>query len=173
VAGGNLTPRRWMLITQKAVKNDTSKIAEIAPKTWEYLISHGEFLDRRGSSIYKKRARFAVFGVGDYSFSAWKVAISGFYKKLKFNVVGSYENKPIVLDDTCYFIPCETESEARKTCLLLNSQTGREFFEAFIFWDAKRPITVEILQKLNISKLEKFDAAKVRRGQSIRGNDEK
>ncbi len=164
LANGNLTPRRWMLVTQKEVKSDTSNIAEIAPKTWKYLISHGEFLDRRGSSIYKKRARFAMFGIGDYSFAPWKVAISGFYKKLEFNVIGSYENKPIVLDDTCYFIPFETEIEAEKVCKLLNSKAGREFFESFIFWDAKRPITVDILQKLDITKLEKYGETKARDG---------
>ena len=164
LANGNLMPRRWMLVTQKEVKSDTSNIAEIAPKTWNYLISHGEFLDRRGSSIYKKRARFAMFGIGDYSFAHWKVAISGFYKKLEFNVIGSYENKPIVLDDTCYFIPFETEIEAEKVCRLLNSKAGREFFESFIFWDAKRPITVDILQKLDITKLEKYGETKARDG---------
>ncbi|HXG83271.1 MAG TPA: N-6 DNA methylase [Pyrinomonadaceae bacterium] len=164
IANGNLTPRRWMLVTQKQVKSDTLNIAEIAPQTWNYLISNGEFLDKRGSSIYKKRARFAIFGIGDYSFSPWKVAISGFYKKLEFNVVGSCENKPIVLDDTCYFLPCETEKEANKICSLLNSKVGREFFEAFIFWDAKRPITIEILQKLNLEKLEKFSKTNVRKG---------
>lgn len=164
IANGNLKPRLWMLVTQKEVKTDTMNIAEIAPKTWDYLISKGEFLDKRGSSIYKKRARFAMFGIGDYSFSAWKVAISGFYKKLDFNVIGSYQNKPIVLDDTCYFLPCKTKNEATKICSLLNSKVGQEFFEAFIFWDAKRPITVDILQKLNISKLEKFSEMKIREG---------
>lgn len=164
IANGNLEPRRWMLVTQKKANDDTEKISEIAPKTWSYLNSNAEFLDKRGSSIYKKRARFAVFGIGDYSFSSWKIAISGFYKNLKFNVVGSYENKPIVMDDTCYFIPWENEKEARKICDLLNSTIGQEFFAGYVFWDAKRPITVEILQKLNISKLEKFSELKVRKG---------
>ncbi|MGI8787401.1 MAG: SAM-dependent methyltransferase [Pyrinomonadaceae bacterium] len=164
LAGGNLTPRRWMLVTQKEVKSDTEIIAEIAPKTWNYLTSHGEFLDKRLSSIYKKRARFAIFGVGDYSFAPWKVAISGFYKKLEFKTVGSFQNKPIVLDDTCYFLPFETEIEAAEVCNLLNSQAGQEFFESFIFWDAKRPITVDILQKLDITKLEKYGETKARDG---------
>ena len=34
-----------------------------------------------------------------YTFEPWRVAISGFYKKLNFRVVGSFEGKPIVLDD--------------------------------------------------------------------------
>jgi len=158
IANGILAPRRWMLVTQKIVKDDTVNIAETAPKTWKYLISHADLLDKRGSSIYKNRARFAMFGIGDYSFAPWKVVISGFYKKLNFNVVGSYENKPIVLDDTCYFLPFPTKDEAIKICDLLNSNAAQEFFKSFIFWDSKRPITVDVLQKLNLSKLEKFSA---------------
>lgn len=164
IANGNIKPRRWMLVTQKSVKEDTSTIAEIAPKTWDYLVSHSEFLDKRGSSIYKKRARFAVFGVGEYSFAPWKVAISGFYKKLNFTVIGSCENKPIVLDDTCYFLPFQTADEADKIYNLLNSKAGQEFYAAFIFWDAKRPITTEILCKLNLPRLEKFNRKKSREG---------
>jgi len=156
IANGNLTPRRFVIVTQKKVGEDTSKISEIAPKTWNYLLSKAALLDSRGSSIYKKRPRFSVFGVGDYSFAPWKVAISGFYKKLKFETVGGYENKPIILDDTCYFLSFATKKDADKICNLLNSDTGREFFESYIFWDAKRPITVEILQKLNVVKIEKF-----------------
>ena len=164
IANSNLQPRRWMIVTQKEAKDDTAKIAEIAPKTWEYLTSHGDLLDKRGSSIYKKRARFVVFGIGNYSFAPWKVVISGFYKKLNFNLIGSYETKPIVLDDTCYFLPFETEAEAKKVCELLNSQAAQEFFKSFIFWDAKRPITVDVLQKLDITKLENFNKTKTRDG---------
>lgn len=153
IANGKLEPRRWVLVTQKKANQDTAKIAEIAPQTWNYLTSNAEFLDNRKSSIYKNRPRFSIFGIGDYSFSSWKVAISGFYKKLEFNVIGSYEIKPILLDDTCYFIPFETEEKANEICGLLNSKAGQEFFESFIFWDAKRPITVDILQKLSISKI--------------------
>ena len=164
IANGNLQPRRWMIVTQKEVKDDTAKIAEIAPKTWKYLTSHGDFLDKRGSSIYKKRARFVVFGIGNYSFAPWKVVISGFYKKLNFNLIGSYENKPIVLDDTCYFLPFENKAEAKKVCELLNTNAAQEFFKSFIFWDAKRPITVDVLQKMDITKLEKFNRNKDQNG---------
>jgi len=154
VNGSAKHPRRWMLVTQKKVGDDTSAIKDIAPKTWEYLLRHAESLDKRKSSIYKKRSRFSVFGVGDYSFSPWKVVISGFYKKLYFKVVGNLAGKPVVLDDTCYFIPCESQEEAEHFSSLLNSDISKEFFGAFIFWDAKRPITVDILRRLDLAKLE-------------------
>lgn len=80
-------------------------------------------------------------------------------------MIGNYENKPIVLDDTCYFLSFDTEDEANKICSLLNSTAAQEFFKSFIFWDAKRPITVDVLQKLDIAKLEKYGETKARDGQ--------
>jgi hypothetical protein len=36
---------------------------------------------------------------------------------------------------------------------MLNSEIARQFYQVFIFWDAKRPITVKILERLNILAL--------------------
>jgi hypothetical protein len=146
-------PRRWMLVPQRAVADDTQEIRKRAPKTWQYLQEHGEALDRRASSIYRNRPRFAVFGVGEYSFAPWKVAVSGFYKDLRFRTVGRHAGKPMVLDDTAYFVACQTEAEARYVASLLGSEAAREFYSALIFWDAKRPITVEVLRRLDLVAL--------------------
>ncbi len=154
VAKGNvLEPRKWMLVTQKSIGENTRSISETAPRTWEYLQDHSDLLDSRKSSVYENRPRFSIFGVGDYSFALWKVAISGLYKKLQFAVIGSYEGKPIVLDDTCYFMPTGSQAEAEYLAGLLNSEVASQFFEAFIFWDKKRPITAGILRRLDLVKL--------------------
>ena len=146
-------PTRWMLVTQKRVGEETSSIRETAPKTWDYLQRRGDMLDRRASSIYRNRPRFSIFGVGDYSFSPWKVAISGFYKQLQFAKVGPFAGKPVVLDDTSYFVSCQSEAEADFIAELLNSQPARAFFSAFVFWDSKRPITIDLLRRLDLSAL--------------------
>jgi hypothetical protein len=151
--GRSKEPTRWMLVTQRAVGDETSVIRVTAPRTWAYLQMQGELLDRRASSIYRNRPRFSVFGVGDYSFAPWKVAISGFYKKLHFAIIGPHANKPVVLDDTSYFVGCQSEQEARCVAGLLNSEPAREFFSAFVFWDAKRPITIDILRRLDLAAL--------------------
>jgi hypothetical protein len=151
--GHSKEPTRWMLVTQRVVDAETSVISIVAPRTWDYLKRHGEFLDRRASSIYRNRARFSVFGVGDYTFAPWKVCISGFYKKLQFATVGPYQGKPVVLDDTSYFVSCNSEEEASYIADLLNSAPAREFFSAFVFWDAKRPITIDMLRRLDLSVL--------------------
>jgi len=143
-------PRRWMLVTQRFVGEDTCRIRDKAPKTWEYLVRHGALLDRRVSAIYRKRARFSIFGVGDYSFALWKVAISGLYKRLEFKMIGPSDGKPVVLDDTCYFIACRAKGEAQLLTELLNSEPARQFFSAVIFRDAKRPLTVAVLRRLDL-----------------------
>lgn len=151
--GSPIRPKRFMLVTQRNVRDETTELQKSAPKTWAYLQAHADLLNRRGSIIYKNRSEFAIFGVGEYSFSEWKVAISGFYKKLAFKVIGTFEGKPIVLDDTSYFLPCRSEEEAEFIASLLNSRPAQEFFQAFIFWDAKRPITVDLLSHLDLEKL--------------------
>ena len=151
--GRSKEPSRWMLLTQTAVGDETSVISIIAPKTWQYLLNQAHLLDRRAGSIYRNRPRFSIFGVGDYTFAPWKVAISGFYKQLKFATVGPYEGRCVVLDDTSYFTACECEEEARFIAGLLNSSPAREFYSSFIFWDSKRPITIDTLSKLDLSLL--------------------
>ena len=94
-----------------------------------------------------------MFGVGPYAFSPWKVAISGFYKNLRFRSVGPADSRPAVFDDTCYFLPCQSEDEARELLKLLNSQAARGFFDSVVFWDAKRPITADVLGILNLGAL--------------------
>ena len=147
------TPSRYMLVTQRSIGEDTSRVERENPLTWEYLQSHADHLDGRQSSVYRNRPRFSVFGVGPYSFAPWKVATPGFSKRLDFRCIGPVESKPVVLDDTCYFLPCNTEDDARLLVELLNSKAAKGFFRSFIFWDAKRPITAQLLATLDLGKL--------------------
>ncbi|MCI5130104.1 MAG: SAM-dependent DNA methyltransferase [Candidatus Electrothrix sp. EH2] len=150
------TPRKYVLITQQAPSDSTEELRENAPETWAYLKKYSSILDGRKSSIYKKRDRFSIFGIGKYSFTPWKVAISALYKKLVFVPVGNIDGKPIMVDDTCYFIPCDSEQEAFFLAELLNSEESRRFLHALIFFDAKRPVNVDILKRIGIGKLADF-----------------
>jgi hypothetical protein len=160
LAKGMTKPDRWMLVPQTAVGEDTAEIQQRAPKTWRYLTAHADRLDRRASSIYRRRPRFSIFGVGEYTFAPWKVAISGFYKQLVFTKLGNFAGKPIVFDDTCYFLPCDSEAEADERVGLLNSLAAREYLSSLIFWDTKRPITAEILQTLDLGRLAQESGAR-------------
>jgi len=148
-------PRKWVLVTQKKVGDETKYIKNIAPKTYRYLENYSEILSKRGSSIYKNKPLFSIFGIGKYSFSNYKIAISGLYKNIQFQLLKPLNGKPIMVDDTCYIIPCESELEAELLFKALNSKIAKDFFLSYIFWDSKRPITSAILKKLDLLKLSR------------------
>jgi len=144
---------RYMLVTQSTTGESTYHIKHTAPRTWAYLQKHKNLLDSRRSSIYRRRPPFSVFGVGEYTFAPWKVAICGLYKRLRFRVVGPRGGRPVVFDDTVYFVPCNSHREAELIQECLHSPPGQEFLGSFIFWDGKRPITAEVLNRLQLSVL--------------------
>jgi len=114
---------------------------------------HKDILDGRKSSIYRNRPRFSVFGIGPYSFAPWKIAISGLYKKISFVVVPPCNERPVMVDDTCYSIPCQSRDEAELLFDLLSSDDALEFINSLVFTDAKRPITIDVLRRLSFVEL--------------------
>ncbi len=145
---------KFVLVTQRTVGEDTSPIQNYAPKTWAYLQDHAGQLDARGSTIYKKNPRFSIFGVGDYAFRPWRIAICGLYKALKFRLVPPIEGRPVMFDDTVYYLSLDTEEEARLILAILESQQAMDLLSSLIFWDEKRPIKTSILNVLDWSRLE-------------------
>ena len=152
ISNGRINSRGFMLVTQQTIGEDTTEIRTKAPKTWAYLESYASWLQKRSSSIYRNKPAFSIFGVGNYSFTSWKIAISGFYKKINFTKVGPISQRPAVFDDTVYFLSCRNEEEADFLFSLLNSEVAR-FYSSTIFWADKRPITIELLKRLSIEKL--------------------
>ncbi len=60
------------------------------------------------------------------------------------------DGKPVMLDDTCYFVSCRSIEEAEFVVELLNSEEAKILLESMIFWTNKRPITSELLKRLHI-----------------------
>jgi hypothetical protein len=153
LSNGRLVPQRLVLVTQRAVGGDTSGIARSAPETWRYLQNHRDKFAARKSSIYKGRVPFALFGIGEYAFAPWKVAVSALHRPPRFQVLGPFQTKPVFLDDTCNYLPFEDETSARLVADVLNSSPCQQFLQSLIFTGSKRPITVELLQRLNLSAI--------------------
>ena len=147
--------RKVVIVTQKNVGEDTSEIMKIAPKTWEYLNQHSVHLDNRKSTIYKGKPRFSIFGIGQYSFTDWKIAISGLYKNIQFNIIPPINGKPVMLDDTVNLIPVSSKKEADFIYMLLTSQPAKEFLSSLVFLDEKRPVTTKILRELSLKEVAK------------------
>lgn len=142
--------RKYTIITQKKVGQETKYIQYDYPKTYNYLLENIKYFNRRKSSIYKNKPLFSIFGIGDYSFKPYKVAISGLYKTYQFSLVLPKDEKPLMLDDTCYFIGFDKIEHAIFTLILLNSPNTIEFLKSITFLDAKRVFTKDILMRIDL-----------------------
>lgn len=153
--------RKFTIVTQKKVGQETTYIKTEFPKTYEYLIQHQTNFDARKSSIYNNKPLFSIFGIGDYSFKYFKVAISGLYKTFHFTLILPQDNKPVMLDDTCYLIGFDKIEFAVYSLILLNSGTTVQFLQSVTFPDAKRTFTKDVLMRINLLKLAKQISKKV------------
>lgn len=153
VSKARLRSDRLMIVPQRRIGEATSRIAGNAPMTWAYLCAHAERLDARSSAIYRGKPRFSVFGVGDYSFAPWKVAVSGFYKTVRFVKIGPIDGKPVVFDDTVYFLACQSEAEADFALSLVQSESYSRLLRSMIFAADKRPVTAELLKRISLQRV--------------------
>ncbi|WP_138485265.1 hypothetical protein [Dyadobacter bucti] len=147
--------RKFTIVTQTKVGEKTSYIEEKYPKTFAYLSKNKSFFDKRKSSIYIGKPDYSIFGIGDYSFKPYKVAISGLYKKSDFTLVLPQNEKPLMLDDTCYFLGFDKLEHAVYTYILLNHRKTQAFLNSITFLDAKRAFTKNNLMRLDLCKIAK------------------
>ena len=146
-------PRRLVILPQSRLNQSTDRLEGDAPRLWAYLQGHGDDFDRRRSSIYRGRSRFALFGVGEYSFAPYKVAVSGLHKTPRFRVVGPVGGRPVLFDDTCYFLPFQALDEAEAIADRLNGRDATDLIRVLSFPDAKRPITKALLRRVDLEAL--------------------
>ena len=147
---GKLKSQRAVIVTQKRVGEDTQQLQRVAPQLWCYLSDHASHFAKRKSSIYQGKPPFSIFGIGDYSFALYKVAISGLHKVPKFQAIIPVDERPVMFDDTCYFVPCYSLEQAAFLASLLNSPICLDFIQSRIFLDAKRPITKKFFQCIDL-----------------------
>ena len=145
--------RKYVIVTQKHVGQDTSFLEQALPRTFNYLNQSRAQFKHRKSTIYRNRPDFSIFGIGDYSFSPYKVGVSGLYKQWQFSLVLPLGEKPVMLDDTCYMLGFDTLDFAAYAAIVLNSPVVREFLRSVSFQEAKRVITKELLMRIDLLRV--------------------
>jgi hypothetical protein len=145
--------RKFVIVTQHKVGQETTYIELLYPKTHSYLLRHASQFQARKSSIYIGKPQFSIFGIGIYAFKPFKVAISGLYKTYHFTLVLPQNDKPVMLDDTCYFIGFEQLDFAVFALIILNSQFTEAFLKSISFSDAKRVFTKDLLMRIDLFQL--------------------
>ncbi len=154
IGSGKAWRKKFVLVTQQFVGQPTDFIRETAPLTWAYLEKHHQTLEARGSTIYVKNPPYSIFGIGDYAFRPWRIAICALYKALRFRLVAPIENRPVMFDDTVYYLSFETQAEAVEVLEKLNSKPAIGLLSSLIFWNEKRPIKTGILNLLDWTRVE-------------------
>lgn len=147
--------RKYLILPQTNISENTSSLKRKAPKTYSYLLSHAAYLDGRKSIIYRNKPRFCVFGLGNYSFAPYKVVISSLYSNLIFSLVEPIAGKPVMVDDTCYLLGFENVEYAKLTLFILQSDLLKRFMRNICFMDAKRVISRDLLMRINLYQLSK------------------
>lgn len=161
-----LRGRRRVIVTQRRVGEDTLRLEQDAPRLWAYLSGHFDRFTARKSSIYRGKPPFSMFGIGPYSFTACKVAVSGLHKEPRFEAFcASNGEQPAMFDDTCYMLPCDTALQAAACAYTLNHDLVKRFLRSITFKDAKRPITKKVLERVDlIAAAKQIDADAAHRG---------
>lgn len=119
------------------------------PRLAEYLNRHRNRFAARGSSIYRGKPDFMLFGVGPYTLAPFKVAISGFYKRPSFTLLCcDAHGRPPLVDDTCYMLPFEHQAEAEVMVDYLSSAPVQGFLQCVADRTAKRPYTKDVLGRI-------------------------
>lgn len=145
--------KKKVIVTQHQLGEETSKLETLAPALWRYLTRNSRHMEARKSSIYRGKPPFSIFGIGSYSFMPYKVAISGLYKEPVFSIVPPITARPVMVDDTCYFLGFDKYRDALFTASLLNSELVKRLLRAIVFADAKRPYTKEVLMRIDLARV--------------------
>jgi type I restriction-modification system DNA methylase subunit len=102
---------------------------------WKYSRPDGK--DREGQFIYSctNVPFYAMFNVGDYTFSPYKLAWSRMSNDLKAAVISDfvtpYGKRLVIPTDTTSIISFKEKRESHFVCSILNSSPAREFIKSF------------------------------------------
>ena len=144
-------PRRLFPLYQVDLSGPRADLSSRWPLLGKYLAQHETAFAARRSRIYAGKPPFSIFGIGPYTLSPWKVAVSGLYSTAIFRVIGpSDEGHPPLVDDTCYLLPFDSESDARRVAEHLNDLGPQELLRSLMDQRAKRPITKALLARIDV-----------------------
>jgi hypothetical protein len=148
LAAGRRATRAFPLY-QHDLSGPLPDLATRWPRLHAYLGRHRDRFRARGSSIYRGRPDYMLFGVGPYTLAPYKVAVSGFHAQPRFVVLEPSESgAPPLVDDTSYLLPFATRDAAAAVAAYLNERRVADFLRAITDATAKRPFTKDALARV-------------------------
>ncbi|MCS7306514.1 MAG: hypothetical protein NZ602_15565 [Thermoguttaceae bacterium] len=136
------TPKIFILMTQDPQKRQPYPETQMKsnwPKTFSYLIKFKKILLSRSSKsirdLMNRTAFYAMFGIGPYTISPYKVAWKFMSNDIFASVISQHKTvfgyKTVIPTKTVAIFSTDTESEAHYLCAIINSKPVRDFIKSF------------------------------------------
>jgi hypothetical protein len=143
-----------------ANEDNEAAMREQYPATYQYLSDHRGQLTARSSSWLDDGTFYNIFGVGEYTWSPYKVVWCRLGFKPHFAVVSTVEDrdlgaKTVVPGDHCMFISTDSEQEAHALCALLNSAVYQKSLRD-IASEGKASLSKAVVSELELPPFEEI-----------------
>jgi len=139
-------PSRWILMPYREKKLLTEEyLMKKEPAVWKYLTKYKKELSDRKSPHLKKKGWYSLFGVGDYTFSPWKVIWNALGAR---DINAAVISKGIPNQAMHAYISLNDEKEAHYVCALMNSSPVRKLVAQY-----SRPGAKSFAQPGTVSKI--------------------
>jgi hypothetical protein len=141
-------PSRFVIpLYQRDLQDTLADLPGRLPDLWAYLQRHAPDFAARKSRIYRKRPPFSLFGIGDYTYRRYKIAIGALYGEPVFRLLEPAPRLPVI-DDTCYMLATDDYQEAVYLLAVLSLESSRDFLLAISYAGEKRRFSKDVLARL-------------------------
>lgn len=164
-----ITPSAHILLAQDPLTRtglEEDRLRRDFPLTYSYLQQFEPLLRQRAAyKRYQGKAPFySMYDVGDYTLAAHKVVWRRMDKRLTAAVASETFDpllgaRPMIPQETCVLVACDSSDEAHYLCALLNSEAVQQVVAAHSVRGGKGFGTPGMMAYLN---LRRFDAANAR-----------
>ena len=149
---------------KKANEDNETELKNNCPKTYEYLESNRQALEDRSSSWLDKGTFYNVFGLGEYTWSDYKLVWCRLGFKPHFAVVSTVDDedlgeKMVVPGDHFMFISTDDKYEAHFLCGLLNSSIYQKSIKG-IASEGKSSLSKTVISKLELPEYKESEDSK-------------
>ena len=149
---------------RKANQDNEAELRETCPETYEYLASNRQALEDRSSAWLEQGPFYNVFGLGEYTWSEYKIVWCRLGFKPEFAVVSTVDDedvgeKVVVPGDHFMFIATDDRDEAHFLCGLLNSSIYQKSM-ADVAAGGKSGLSKAVISKLALPGYTETEATK-------------
>lgn len=149
---------------RSANEDNRDELQNRYPKTYSYLENHRDRLEDRASSWLKQGTFYNVFGLGDYTWSDYKVVWCRLGFKPHFAVVSTVKDedlgdKMVVPGDHFMFISTNNKQEAHFLCALLNSSIYQKSIRG-VASEGKASLSKTVISKLKLPEYKETAESK-------------